>query len=208
MTTSLKSIFSKIIYILLTCFILTRCEEKQELPKVLKPIDLTRELKFSKVEKFLFNEKKELVSHWKKNPGRFSELEQKNKWLNTQATFNTDKIFFINHSQDSILLSPNSSVEFPLDAGVYTLRFDAGILSENGDRAGRLVVELDGVLSPENSILLENIENWANGVACRQAPGQRSRRAQEMQGSRLQMHKDYNIGQMILKFRFGERQLI
>ena len=94
MTTSLKSIFSKIIYILLTCFILTRCEEKQELPKVLKPIDLTRELKFSKVEKFLFNEKKELVSHWKKNPGRFSELEQKNKWLNTQATFNTDKIFF------------------------------------------------------------------------------------------------------------------
>ncbi|MBP7283555.1 MAG: sulfatase [Leptospiraceae bacterium] len=146
----------------MTCFILTRCEEKQELPKVLKPIDLTRELKFSKVEKFLFNEKKELVSHWKKNPGRFSELEQKNKWLNTQATFNTDKIFFINHSQDSILLSPNSSVEFPLDAGVYTLRFDAGILSENGDRAGRLVVELDGVLSPENSILLENIENWAN----------------------------------------------
>ncbi len=153
--------FSNQILTLILLTFLFSCEEKQDLPKVIKPIDLTRELKLAKEDQFRFDEKKELVSHWKKNPGRFSGLTQTKKWLNTQITFNTDKKFFINHSQDSILLSPNASLEFTIEPGVYHLRFDAGILADKEDKAGRLVVEIDGVLSPENSILLENLETWA-----------------------------------------------
>ena len=97
---------NQILTLILLTFLFS-CEEKQDLPKVIKPIDLTRELKLAKEDQFRFDEKKELVSHWKKNPGRFSGLTQTKKWLNTQITFNTDKKFFINHSQDSILLSPN-----------------------------------------------------------------------------------------------------
>ncbi|MBK8398913.1 MAG: sulfatase [Leptospiraceae bacterium] len=157
----MKPNFIQLILIFFALFLFS-CEEKQELPKVVKPIDLTRELRSAKTDNFIFNEKTELVSHWKKNPGRFSGLDVSKKWHNTQATFNTDTKFYINHSQDSIFLSPNASVEFQVSAGIYTLRFDAGILAEKSDKAGRLVVEIDGVINPENSILLENVESWAS----------------------------------------------
>jgi arylsulfatase A-like enzyme len=143
-------------------FILTSCEDKQELPVIVNPIDLTRELKSAREEKFRFEEKKDIVSHWKKNPSRFSGLAQTKKWLNTQITFNTDKTYFINHSQDSILLTPNASVEFTVKAGVYLLNFDAGILSDNSDKTGKLTIEIDGTSNPENTILLENLESWNN----------------------------------------------
>ncbi len=141
-------------------FILISCEDKQELPKVIYPVDLTRELKIEKIDKFRFDDKKDLVSHWKKNPGRFSGLDQTKKWLNTQITFNTDKTYFINHSQDSIFLTPNASVEFNVEPGVYSLSFDAGVLTENTDKVGKLNIEIDGISNPENSIQLENVETW------------------------------------------------
>ena len=146
----------------LSLFLLFSCADKPELPEILNPVDLTREVVSSVPSKFRFDEKKNLVSHWKKNPGRFSKLDSNRKWLNTQITFNTDKTYFINHSQDSILLSPKSSLEFSIKPGLYNLRLDAGILSDVNEINGSLSIEVDGVIQSENTILLDSFETWTS----------------------------------------------
>lgn len=68
--------------------------------------DLTRLLKSGdfectgdtnrEIEKFRF--------HWKKNPGRYSNLNPKDRWKNVQLTLYTDESLFINESQDSLFI--------------------------------------------------------------------------------------------------------
>lgn len=147
---------------ILFAFFILSCEEKKDIPKVIDPVDLNKSLSQAHIENFKFEDKKDLVSHWKKNPGRFSRLDSKLKWLNTQATFNTDKKIFLNHSKDSILLNPEASVEFNVEPGVYTLRFDAGILSNFYDGNGNLSIEIDGNSKPEFIVKIDKVETWAS----------------------------------------------
>ncbi|WP_246838889.1 sulfatase [Leptospira yasudae] len=68
--------------------------------------DLTRLLKSGdfectgeanrEIEKFRF--------HWKKNPGRYSNLNPADRWKNVQMTLYTDESLFINESQDSLFI--------------------------------------------------------------------------------------------------------
>lgn len=158
----MKLFFTKLISVLFILLLGSFCEDKKDLPKPKYPIDLNRQISQSKTENFKFDEKIDIVSHWKKNPSRFSGLDSKTKWLNTQMTFNTDKSAYINHSQDSILLNPQASIEFKIEPGIYTLRFDAGLLSSGLSGKGNLELIVDNKPSPESIVKIEKEETWFN----------------------------------------------
>ncbi len=42
--------------------------------------------------------------HWKKNPGRYSNLNSQDRWKNVQMTLYTDESLYINESQDSLFI--------------------------------------------------------------------------------------------------------
>lgn len=81
------------------------------------------------LDQFPFQESRDLSYHWKKNPGRHSQLPIEHKWKNTQITFNTNPEIFLNHSIDSILLPRGSSmIRFRIPAGRYRLHTKLGFL--------------------------------------------------------------------------------
>lgn len=145
--------------VLIILFISCSDKEIEITKKESKTIDLIKILDSAKVSGFQFDEKKDLTFHQKKNTGRYSVIPEK-RFLNTQITFNTNKNIFQNESKDSILLYPNSSIEFEVEKDVYNLELNFGILSSTNEKAGRFVIEIDGKLDEENSELVENHEKW------------------------------------------------
>jgi arylsulfatase A-like enzyme len=109
--------------------------------------DLTRlpPLEFSN---FQFDEKKELLSFWKKNPSRYSIYPSSEKWKNVQITFQEDKNIYLNRSRDALHLSQNSKIVWELDSGEYELSFDYGVLSDefSENSLGNLIIQGDTVL--------------------------------------------------------------
>ncbi len=144
---------------LILFFLSCQNKEVEFVKKESKTIDLARILDKAKITGFKFDEKKDLNFHLKKNTARYSKLPEK-RFINSQITFNTDKTIFQNESKDAILLSPNSSIEFDIEKDVYNLELCFGILSAKGEKAGRLAIEIDGILDEENSELVENHEKW------------------------------------------------
>ncbi|WCL48590.1 sulfatase [Leptospira sp. GIMC2001] len=146
-------------------------ETSQDLEKI--AVDLTRELANKKTEKFgQFPQDKFLLqSYWKKNPGRFSGLERKDRWWNSQITFNTDRELFVNESKDSILIPPTTSsnskisklkIEFP--RGSYRLELNLGILSDrissNPHIGGILTISTGKLLLREIKLDQNFHETW------------------------------------------------
>ncbi|TGL51559.1 sulfatase [Leptospira kemamanensis] len=107
------------------CFCLIQCLNNSESRF---PVDLVLELKHArskiKIAKDL------LPYHWKKNPGRQSDLPLSRKWENTQITFNTNKEIFLNHSLDAIYFPPGQEYQFTLPKGTYQFSSLVGLLGE------------------------------------------------------------------------------
>jgi arylsulfatase A-like enzyme len=135
------------------------CKDSIPVKKESNTYDLVKQIDKAKILNFHFDEKKNLTYYQKKNTARYSVLP-KQRFINSQITFNTEKDLFVNESKDSILLSPNSSIEFELEKDVYQLDFSIGLLSNGFEKAGRLAIELDGKLDEENSFLIEDVEKW------------------------------------------------
>ncbi|WP_241547829.1 sulfatase [Leptospira stimsonii] len=93
-------------HLILMLFLLLHCNRIEETEKNVVKEDLTRLLKSSEfvcsgdtnkeIEKFR--------SHWKKNPGRYSGLDPRDRWKNVQLTLYVDETLFINESQDSLFI--------------------------------------------------------------------------------------------------------
>ncbi|WP_411824515.1 sulfatase [Leptospira sp. 'Mane'] len=150
------------ILVVLLSFALGFCSEQKNGEGI--AYDLTRLLSSpgTKVEG-KFPDKDPLPYHWKKNPGRHSNLPTSRKWENTQITFNTDKTLFINHSLDAIYFPPNSSYSFEIQKGSYDFKSLAGILGETFHSAGlqgTLTIEADGKKVQSFVLGDNNRENW------------------------------------------------
>jgi arylsulfatase A-like enzyme len=130
--------------------------------------DLTRELgKESTFRNGEFsNERDPIPSHWKKNPGRFSKLLPEKKWWNSQITFNTNKVLFINESKDSILIPPSknqdSSIQFKIQKSLYKFSTNIGLLvSRNGEKPqGTFQIKSGGKILYTWNSKLESLESW------------------------------------------------
>ncbi len=100
------------------------------------PIDLVLELPKSKSLHSLSDDS--IPYHWKKNPGRLSNMPTHRKWENTQVTFNTDKEVFLNHSIDSVFFPKGQSYHFLIPKGKYHFKALIGLL---GDRPNQINLE-------------------------------------------------------------------
>ncbi|TGK81575.1 DUF229 domain-containing protein [Leptospira noumeaensis] len=112
-------------FALTICFCLLSCLNKSERRF---PVDLVLELRNAKSK--ISISKDPLPYHWKKNPGRQSNLPLSRKWENTQITFNTDKEIFLNHSLDSLFFPPGQEYEFKVSKGSYEFSSLVGLLGE------------------------------------------------------------------------------
>ncbi|MCW7468815.1 sulfatase [Leptospira kanakyensis] len=112
-------------FALTICFCLFSCLNKSERRF---PVDLVLELRNAKSK--ISISKDPLPYHWKKNPGRQSNLPLSRKWENTQVTFNTDKEIFLNHSLDSLFFPPGQEYEFKVSRGNYEFSSLLGLLGE------------------------------------------------------------------------------
>ncbi|MCG6150689.1 sulfatase [Leptospira bandrabouensis] len=110
-------------FALTICFCLFSCLNKSERRF---PVDLVLELRNAKSK--ISISKDLLPYHWKKNPGRQSNLPLSRKWENTQITFNTDKEIFLNHSLDSLFFPPGQEYEFKIPSGHYEFSSLVGLL--------------------------------------------------------------------------------
>lgn len=110
-------------FALTICFCLFSCLNKSERRF---PVDLVLELRNAKSK--ISISKDLLPYHWKKNPGRQSNLPLSRKWENTQITFNTDKEIFLNHSLDSLFFPPGQEYEFKVKKGEYEFSSLLGLL--------------------------------------------------------------------------------
>jgi arylsulfatase A-like enzyme len=137
-------------------------------PKIRIAYDLTRELgKDSTIRKGEFSNLRDPIPlHWKKNPGRFSKLLPEDKWWNSQITFNTDRVLFINESQDSILIPPSvnqdSLVRFKIQKSHYKLSTNIGLLvSQNGEKPkGIFQIQSGGKILFTWNSKIESLEKW------------------------------------------------
>lgn len=112
-------------FALTICFCLLSCLNKSERRF---PVDLVLELQNAKSK--IAISKDPIPYHWKKNPGRQSDLPLSRKWENTQVTFNTDKEIFLNHSLDSLFFPPGQEYEFKVLKGSYAFSSLIGLLGE------------------------------------------------------------------------------
>ncbi|TGM63763.1 sulfatase [Leptospira meyeri] len=110
-------------FALTICFCLFSCLNKSERRF---PVDLVLELRNAKAKIAISHDL--LPYHWKKNPGRQSNLPLSRKWENTQVTFNTDKGIFLNHSLDSLFFPPGQEYEFNVAKGEYEFSSLVGLL--------------------------------------------------------------------------------
>ena len=147
---------------LLLCFlILISCSDPPPPVKSESFLDLSRYLRNSKYSGFHFDETKDLSYHWKKNSARFSNLSRDRRWQNTQITFLKNSDVLHNHSLDSIMMTPNSKLEFKILKGRGKLKFRYGALAKNGrDISGTLTLFTGTKLLSEISISSENKETW------------------------------------------------
>ncbi|MDF3818558.1 sulfatase [Leptospira sp. 96542] len=106
-------------------FCITACSETKQ-PKV--QMDLVLDLKQAKSKFELGTDL--LAYHWKKNPGRHSNLPSQRKWENTQITFNTNKTIFLNHSIDALYFPPGQSYLFQTKPGKFFFSSMIGLLGE------------------------------------------------------------------------------
>ncbi|WP_243397215.1 sulfatase-like hydrolase/transferase [Leptospira kmetyi] len=139
------------IFVLSTSFF-QGCDRVSTSDKNVLKADLTRLLKNGdfectgdtnrEIDRFRF--------HWKKNPGRYSNLSPKDRWKNVQMTLYTDESLYINESQDSlfipsdqecILKTKNVFVDDPISAA--TFQFYASVLSNGGAASGDLQIYQD-----------------------------------------------------------------
>lgn len=152
-------------FVLLSCAGFTfQCHETQKDKGI--AYDLTRELKkHSTKVSGIPDVSDPLTYHWKKNPGRQSELSIERKWENTQITFNTDKSLFINHSLDSLYFPPNASYEFEIASGGYQLTALLGFLNQNQNKRnanGVLTLESNQKVLFEKSFKDTDVEVWTD----------------------------------------------
>ncbi len=160
------SLFSKSFLfnaIIIFCgLILFGCSEKKQFNGI--SYDLTQELKKKTTLVTGVSESADPIPyHWKKNPGRLSELPISRKWENTQITFNTDKNLFINHSLDAIYFPPNSSYTFQINSGDYHFSSQYGFLNKYPNKRtsnGKLIIESKGKVLFEKSISNSTSEIW------------------------------------------------
>lgn len=124
-------------------------------------LDLTQLLHTAVYENFHFNEKSDLLAHWKKNSGRYSGLEREKRWENTQTTFLKEPQFLHNHSLDSILLTPGARLKFSLPPGKGILQFRYGILGDSYPSSdGQLRIFSEKRVLGEISIRSQEKEKW------------------------------------------------
>lgn len=76
--------------------------------------------------------------HWKKNPGRYSNLNPQDRWRNVQMTFYTDESLYINESQDSLFIPSGGECVLKLenlssDVCGNFFQFYAGLLSNGAN---------------------------------------------------------------------------
>lgn len=92
--------------LLLLIPVLKGCNRISSSDKNVVKKDLTRILKNKELEcTGDTNQEIETFRHyWKKNPGRYSDLNPKDRWKNVQLTLYTDESLFINESQDSLFV--------------------------------------------------------------------------------------------------------
>ncbi|MBM9579396.1 sulfatase-like hydrolase/transferase [Leptospira sp. 201903070] len=129
--------------------VLLNCNPIPETERNVVKGDLTRLLKNSDfvcsgdtnrdIEKFR--------THWKKNPGRYSGLDPKDRWKNVQLTLYVDETLFINESQDSLFIPSGEECSLKMRERFSTsnsafFQFYATILSQGfgGSAPGQLQI--------------------------------------------------------------------
>ncbi|NUM40869.1 MAG: sulfatase [Leptospiraceae bacterium] len=124
-------------------------------------VDLSRELNSSEFTGEIPDEKIFPPDFWKKNPGRYSNLNQGEKWKNSQVTFKTSEEFLLNHSLDSVVFSKNSIYKFQNLHGDFLFSGKFGILSnENIRSSGILKIYSDDKIIGEFQIDSMKSETW------------------------------------------------
>lgn len=120
--------------LLLSIPILEGCNRISSSDKNVIKKDLTRILKNKELE-CTGDTNREIETfryYWKKNPGRYSDLNPKDRWKNVQLTLYTDESLFINESQDSLFVPAGGECILKLDEEFCgdVFRFYAASLSK------------------------------------------------------------------------------
>ncbi|MCB1192156.1 MAG: sulfatase [Leptospiraceae bacterium] len=159
-----KTFFRAAKLVALLFFVLLSCKNTPKpRPKDNSLIRLIDILPFSSGIERSRRERDYLPNHWKKNPNRYSKLPVERRWQNVQITFNTDENLYINHSQNSIALAPNSNLIFDLNvSNSYIMETGSGILSATpySQAEGKLEIYVDESLVFSKQYSDENLENW------------------------------------------------
>lgn len=103
-------------------------------------------------------------SHWKKNPGRYSHLNPKDRWKNVQMTLYTDESLYINESQDSVFVPAGEECILKLkdsssDVCGNLFQFYAALLSNGTAGDGDLRILLDDIKIFEQNFKSQK-EEW------------------------------------------------
>jgi arylsulfatase A-like enzyme/nitrate reductase NapE component len=161
----LAGIFGFIIW-LLVFFCSSKAHSESSLNSAKIRLDFTRSLNHPNTKRVgaFPSDALLLPGHWKKNPGRFQSLPLRERWWNSQITFNTDTEFFINESRDSLLFPPNrgneiSYLEYTRDCTGSMLDFSYGFLGDRpmGKPKGKLTIKVNGEIVRE---ILPNDKDW------------------------------------------------
>lgn len=132
-------------------------------------------------------------SHWKKNPGRYSDLKSKDRWKNVQMTLYSDETLFINESRDSLFIpsgeecSLNTETLFQTENPIL-LQFDAVSLSKGSggfSNNGRLQI-----LQNETILLEQDLET----------------RKEEWKKFSIPIEIVENVPQSVLKIKWNSKQ--
>ncbi|MDX1961032.1 MAG: sulfatase [Leptospiraceae bacterium] len=99
--------------------------------EIVKPIHLDIPRSILKLNQFRFDDSNDLTFHWKKNPSRFSNPKNP-KYSNLQIGIQEDSILFRNESKDSLMLSPNSSLEINFPSLISFFQTDYLVLQGSG----------------------------------------------------------------------------
>lgn len=145
--------------------VLEGCDRISSSNKNVVKKDLTRILK-NKELKCSSDTNQEIETfrhHWKKNPGRYSELDLKDRWKNVQLTLYTDEFLFINESQDSLFVPAGGECILKLEEEFCgdVLRFYATSLSKGTSELlgeGELQIFLDDKKIFEQNLKPQKLE--------------------------------------------------
>lgn len=157
----------RLIFATLSLLLVFACDSSSKKNLEVVAYDFTREVYKDSTQRWgSFPEDRKLLNyHWKKNPGRYSQLSPKEKWWNTQMTFHIDSNLFINDSQDSLLFPPSvehksSGLKFTFPVGSFKFQGMIGILSDGNKATGQLNIRSGNTLLETWNLDSSHTESW------------------------------------------------